>query len=251
MGLDIYVGPLSRYYSGNWKTIVEQVGDADGIEVIVVRPDGFPAAEVAHEQVLLWREALSSIEEFPPFDWMESPTGEYWTDKPGWDALSGLALLALACEFPETPAPGRVLDVNSRANPYRAIFKQVYWNRGPGLFARLRGQRTAADPSVRPRFAHLLLPELWLPVETGDPFDVDGPVGARLMVGSVTGLEMQLADLNDRTIRASPEALDRASKDGPRGASDPVEQHAIFGMSVLMEAVRQSRRLGQPIKLDY
>ena len=39
MGLDIYVGPLTRYYTDNWKTIVQQAGEDNNIPVTVVRPN--------------------------------------------------------------------------------------------------------------------------------------------------------------------------------------------------------------------
>jgi len=37
MGLDVYVGPLSRYYAGDWETIVQQAGRQQGVEVQVLR----------------------------------------------------------------------------------------------------------------------------------------------------------------------------------------------------------------------
>ena len=30
MGLDIYAGPLTRYYSHNWKTVVQQWAEENG-----------------------------------------------------------------------------------------------------------------------------------------------------------------------------------------------------------------------------
>jgi len=38
MGLDIYVGTLTRYYAGDWQTIVRQSAEGMGMEVQVVRP---------------------------------------------------------------------------------------------------------------------------------------------------------------------------------------------------------------------
>ena len=38
MGLDIYSGTLTRYYARNWKTSVQQWGEANGIQVNMVRP---------------------------------------------------------------------------------------------------------------------------------------------------------------------------------------------------------------------
>ena len=32
MGLDVYVGPLIRYYTGDWETIVQQIGRETGMQ---------------------------------------------------------------------------------------------------------------------------------------------------------------------------------------------------------------------------
>jgi len=37
MGLDVYVGPLSRYTLGDWLTIVQQVMQAQGRTVQIIR----------------------------------------------------------------------------------------------------------------------------------------------------------------------------------------------------------------------
>ncbi len=40
MGLDVYVGPLSRYYGGDWETVIQQAAREGGFEVEVIRPGG-------------------------------------------------------------------------------------------------------------------------------------------------------------------------------------------------------------------
>ena len=47
MGLDIYAGTLTRYYTQNWKTAVQQFGEAHGIPVQIIRanPEEHPADE--------------------------------------------------------------------------------------------------------------------------------------------------------------------------------------------------------------
>jgi hypothetical protein len=37
MGLDVYVGPLSRYYGSQWETIIQQYGQERGMGVQVIR----------------------------------------------------------------------------------------------------------------------------------------------------------------------------------------------------------------------
>ncbi len=43
MGLDIYAGTLTRYYSHNWKTIVQQWAEENGYTFNRITPDGEPA----------------------------------------------------------------------------------------------------------------------------------------------------------------------------------------------------------------
>ena len=40
MGLDIYAGPLTRYYSHNWKTVVQQWAEENGYSFNRITPDG-------------------------------------------------------------------------------------------------------------------------------------------------------------------------------------------------------------------
>ncbi len=43
MGLDIYAGTLTRYYSHNWKTVVQQWAEENGYAFNRITPDGEPA----------------------------------------------------------------------------------------------------------------------------------------------------------------------------------------------------------------
>lgn len=40
MGLDIYAGTLTRYYSHNWKTVVQQWAEENGYAFNRITPDG-------------------------------------------------------------------------------------------------------------------------------------------------------------------------------------------------------------------
>ena len=51
MGLDIYAGTLTRYYSYNWKTVVQQWAEENGFGFQKITPDG---------------EAADNEEEMPP-----------------------------------------------------------------------------------------------------------------------------------------------------------------------------------------
>src|SRR5262245_36073305 len=102
MGLDIYVGSLTRYYSGNWQTIVQQYAAATGIEVRVVRPKAswhqrlhtwFKPSYVIRERVNKWKHNITEISGVN-LSWNEEPDYEYFTDKPAWDCYGALLLWA-------------------------------------------------------------------------------------------------------------------------------------------------------------
>ena len=64
MGLDIYVGALSRYYSGSWETIIQQISHEQGTEVQVVRSNESQSASTnqveIYNLILSWRRKLSN-----------------------------------------------------------------------------------------------------------------------------------------------------------------------------------------------
>ena len=54
MGLDIYAGTLTRYYSHNWKTVVQQWAEENGYAFNRITPDGEPADNELRSR-LQWR----------------------------------------------------------------------------------------------------------------------------------------------------------------------------------------------------
>src|SRR6266851_1451206 len=97
VGLDLYAGPVSRYVAGDWKTIVQQAGEAAGTPVIVMRQNE-PADRVTDvnevaKAVANWRQGLIrslGLNE----EWDEDVGGEYYTDKPDWDGYGAVVLMA-------------------------------------------------------------------------------------------------------------------------------------------------------------
>src|SRR5579872_6323008 len=92
VGLDIYVGSLTRYYSGDWEMVAQKAARELGLELTVVRAhdpeDAIRDPEAIRPVVLAWREQLSealaeSITD--KLDWDESQEAPYFTDKPTWD----------------------------------------------------------------------------------------------------------------------------------------------------------------------
>jgi hypothetical protein len=87
MGLDVYVGPLCRYYTDAWKSIVQQAAEQEGIEFRRIREHEQPADAIRDpaagvSYILSWRAAIqhSAGDALPPLEWEELPDGEYFTD---------------------------------------------------------------------------------------------------------------------------------------------------------------------------
>ena len=107
MGLDLYAGTLTRYYSHNWKTVVQQWAEANGYSFEKITPDGETVEDQQMRPLLRckkslegWRDSiLEAIRQpdqpaFTP--WEEDNEKPYFTDKPDWDAF-GAMLLVAAC----------------------------------------------------------------------------------------------------------------------------------------------------------
>ena len=64
MGLDIYAGTLTRYYTRNWKTAVQKFAEANGIEFQTIRAaqDGSDGEELSADEVreivTQWRDSI-------------------------------------------------------------------------------------------------------------------------------------------------------------------------------------------------
>ena len=115
MGLDIYAGTLTRYYSHNWKTVVQQWAEENGYTFNRITPDGEPAdneeeLSPAESQAAVedWRDqilaAISQPNQPHYTPWPEDNERPYYTDKPDWDAF-GAMLLVAACHTYEEPVP--------------------------------------------------------------------------------------------------------------------------------------------------
>ena len=123
MALDLYAGPLSRYHSGDWKTIGQQMAEADGHRLITIhvnQPDResgppLPQNEVT-EDVHIWQEKTYRIMQgqgMEPHRWDDSPNMEYLTDRPGWEGLSGLIFKAAHLFSPGFTPPEIVPELNT------------------------------------------------------------------------------------------------------------------------------------------
>ena len=74
MGLDIYAGTLTRYYSHNWKTVVQQWAEENGYSFNRITPDGEPAD---NEEELSPTEVQAAVE-----NWRDQISGRHFSAGP-------------------------------------------------------------------------------------------------------------------------------------------------------------------------
>ena len=230
MGLDLYAGPVSRYVAGDWKTIVQQAGEAAGTPVIVMRQNE-PADRVTDvnevtKAVANWRQGLIrslGLNE----EWDEDVGGDYYTDKPDWDGYGAVVLMAAYEEQP-TLAPGSKVR--------RLLGSSVVPAVAPAQFPEAQAFKAAAQsPS---RYPTLLTGAQWCLPLVGGPmvFRAPSPNGTPLTMGHVSRLAEELALLNQRTLRLSAADMESARQAGPSEPGSSVDATAPFGLSVLMAA---------------
>ena len=240
MGLDVYVGTLTRYYTGDWETIVQQLGREAGLPVEVrrprppaptllarllhlFRPNGVPAAARDIER---WRRRLQR-ELGTPLTWSEDPDVTYFTDKPAWDCYGALVLWAAYDELPNAPR--------------RSTGEQ--WSNDPAY------QTARLNQALR--YKHLMADtELWLPADFAEPIQTTSVLGEPITVGSSVRLRAELEALNGRTWAANEETIAQWRADGADYGA-PLETSARFGFSVFYELTSESVRRRLPMKLDY
>ncbi len=68
MGLDVYAGTLIRYYMNNWKTVIQQFAEDNGLKYETIRvqdENGEDDEEISLEEtkeiVLEWKKAIEKV----------------------------------------------------------------------------------------------------------------------------------------------------------------------------------------------
>ena len=221
MGLDVYVGSLTRYYVEGSADVVERIARHQGMAV----SDGQGAEEVIRAAVVGWRDGLSrwlGDRLDGPLDWDESGPAPCFTDKPGWDGYGGTLLLAAHDEHPELPAPAQV---------------SADWPDDPAYQA-------ASAPGAGSRYHQLLTPELWLPCRFAFTVRTQDITGEEVELGSSMALLDQLELLSTRY------RLDGQPPD-PAADGHSLSAAAGNGLAVLLRLAERSVINRLPMKLDF
>jgi len=221
VGLDVYVGSLTRYYVESSADVVERIARHQGMAV----SDGQDAEEVIRAAVAGWRDGLSrwlGDRLDGPLDWDESGPAPCFTDKPGWDGYGGTLLLAAHDEHPELPAPAQV---------------SADWPDDPAYQA-------ASAPGAGSRYHQLLTPELWLPCRFAFTVRTQDITGEEVELGSSVALLDQLELLSTRY------RLDGQPPD-PAAGGHSLSAAAGNGLAVLRRLAERSVINRVPMKLDF
>jgi hypothetical protein len=236
VALDIYVGPLVRYYRGDWETVTQRWARESGVPMTVIRSNGEPDTPPPIEEVL---DALAGWQDYlrtslaahtpEPIAWSEDPAGAYTTDRPGHGPYGALLLWAAYLEHPGLKRPIAVPEDFSADPAYVASNAEGF----------------------RSRFGQLLHDvEIWLPGRFAFTFRGghlgDGDIG----MGSCFALLDQLRELNSATWKLSEAARKEVAFAGIEQDAT-LEAAARFGFAVL-EPLAVAATLGPwPMKLDY
>ncbi|HET7027120.1 MAG TPA: hypothetical protein VFI28_05475 [Candidatus Limnocylindrales bacterium] len=253
MGLDVYVGPLSRYYSGAWESIVQQEERRLGPQVEVVRPNPFSSddPEVVRRRVIDWQASLSDIlmGSVGRLSWTESATGDYVSDKPDWGPFVALCLLAAHADGLLDALP----DIVPTGQPAMKLWGRLgRRTQAPEPFGhrmrRLFGRSSTYAPPPR-QFTQIVGPEVWLPLDASVVIETNDALGVRRTFGSVGPLLAELRQLNAQTFRATDATLSGWARDAPLGGA--FEPAAHFGLAVMLSLAGRALDRRQPLVLDY
>ncbi|WP_297072289.1 hypothetical protein [uncultured Duncaniella sp.] len=261
MGLDIYAGTLTRYYSHNWKNKVQQIAEANGQKCVMT--DGLgneikpveDKAEIMEVRDIIcqWTEKLAAGleqigEPMPHPLWDEINERDYFTDKPDWEAFGALVMLQ-ACHLQGCPLPEYV------ENGWSAFDEPIV--------KKSMSQKT--DISLLSEVAH------WLPIEDKAMFTINLPTGVEARVSTLPLLKQELEELNRRIWRADEHTIlswrddkyyfpvkQKESKPlfgfllrKKQGVKYRTEELAQCAFSMLYQAVNFAIEHKVPLLLDY
>jgi len=244
MALHLYVGTLTRYYSGDWEPFRGSTGS------VPLRSD----PDEVEGMVLEWRDWANSeikmVKE--PLTWSEGLVPSHQVEPLTVDELGALQLWAAYSEHPDRSRPTR-LPVDWLDDPILAL--------------------SMAD-DFPCSFPHLLFGvDTWLPVRTVEVFEAPAPCPALpgeeglqdeedwedsedeedeelTRFGSVPALLEELEVLNQRTWKADPETI-QAWKDPAGQPGSNLEAAARRAFSAFVGMAQLAMRTGQPLVLHY
>ena len=236
MGLDVYVGSFTRYYTGDWESVTARAARELGAKFETIRTDtpseSIRDPEQIHPIVLEWRECLSNSlnGSLPrPLDWNETSDAPYFTDKPDWDGYNALLLWAAYEEHPELRIPTALPDSVLEDAAYLLSTGEDSKTRYPAL---LSGA------------------QIWFPTDFSFVFGAPDCAGREVKFASSISLTDQLEELNRRTWNFDQGVENAAEFQKPENDL-PLERAARLGFGLFRRLSSLSARHRLPMLLDY
>ncbi len=235
MALDLYVGPVSRYLSGDWKNLGQQAAEAHGIEYRVVgagaRGGGGLFGRWRRDKAYArWRQGVEEALRRAGVRgelWDDGAGRPYLTDRPGWEGLASLQGKLACLLYPDAPEPTGALRLDGLAEDPR-------YER-----AMLESRSGAALMSVT----------VWLPGEFEGKVTFPGLGGEPSGAASVGALNAALDEMcalwgKDRA------ALWDLATDQP-AEDDDFDAAALHGLAVFSRLAAEAARQNLPMLLDF
>jgi hypothetical protein len=236
LGLDIYVGSFTRYYSGDWELVSARAAREMGAKFEVVRKHGPADAIRDPEQIrpiiLEWRTGLAaslSSHLAEPLDWDESSDAPYFTDKPAWDGYQGLLLWAAYQEHTDLKAPAKI---------------PKDFAKDPAIDRCMGGNAKTTYPAL---FSNA---QFWFPISFRFSFDAPDASGNKVTMASSVALAQELNELNQKTWKMSDTELDECAFNGCEAGS-ALEVAARFGFALFRRHALLSVMHRLPMLLDW
>ncbi len=249
MGLDIYAGTLTRYYSRTWKTVAQQFAEANGIEfqtMYIEEQGDIPTPESIQDDMQDFANQIAEALDDGQTAWQESLDIGYYTDKPDWQAFGAL-ILHTASIYYKVEAPKTIMSDED-------IFEQE-------LVARALNDEEVNMPLLNDC-------EWWLPFKGDDGFMCNLPDNREMHVSTIDVLVRMLDKINERSWQADEETILSWSKtEGYSGEpiditdenleiADKVETHSIdslakFAFSIFYQGAKFAKENNVPLLLDY
>lgn len=195
MGLDLYAGPLTRYYSGNWQTINQRLFGAQIVYATGKSP--WVSQHAADLGVREFRSTLSTrlAEHGHELnEWNEDPSAPYFSDKPTHECRGALVLWAAYIHRRDLSRPLHIPEEIERDPAYsQAIGEWNYY-----------------EPEMATLEAHLFIPS-----DLNFITALKGPAGDDRIVATTAGLMQTLSWINDHSWKADFDEVMRWSERGP------------------------------------
>ncbi len=178
MGVDLYAGPLCRFYARDYDTAVDR---AMGKRSIILTPNGEMPRRRAiefREAMLGWRKSVLHLLRAGGADgviWDESHNGEYLTDQIQYEGWLSLLLWAAYDEAQDFTPPDALPPKFDRDAAWASLASQLPATAYPNL------QRC----------------KVWLPVRLREPVSLPLAHGTNALAGSLEGLLRELDRLAD------------------------------------------------------